>query len=492
MTLEQAQAAARAATRLRLRGLAWKHRPDLGARQTSHDSTAAVCAVDVSALTAYMQTHEAALRAELVETRAAAKAQLERAKTFSPTSVNQWEEWFTKHADEFGERMKTATARRRELSRRMKGDANLPDGKRIQPRQAPLDSALPPGLPHLLRGRVGWHCYKHAGDALLFFLYVHRSVTYAADLRPLQVRGGLYRWHSAFSLAKALKTLAAWCQSLHADGKVWEALVTATSARGGGLDFEVTHAAPIVEPLRRPPRRAAARAKAKGKEEDCEDATSESDSARDGAAAKDFSDSDTPSVDTDMDDGVEVGPPPAEAARAPPPESADSDGSGDAPGGGGSGDAPDSDVEGGVPLMRRLPPGTWSVWESLWFYMTQTPGWTDVKVYIKGALCQYTTGMGRDAMSRTLTPWHYLELQTDPRRTKLLLQAWCVWRCQKEGWAAAKPARKCELAKLTDALEAGIRLNGDPLSFPLLGGKPAHKWLVTWVPSLVRKILDPQ
>ena len=33
--------------------------------------------------------------------------------------------------------------------------------------------------------------------------------------------------------------------------------------------------------------------------------------------------------------------------------------------------------------VARHASGTWKVWEDLWFYMTETPGFTDIKMHMK-------------------------------------------------------------------------------------------------------------
>ena len=59
------------------------------------------------------------------------------------------------------------------------------------------------------------------------------------------------------------------------------------------------------------------------------------------------------------------------------------------------------------------------------------------------------------------------------------------------GWAAEKPARLREVAKLSADLEADIRsLHGLPLAAPLLHNLAAHKWLGVWVPEIVERILN--
>ena len=73
---------------------------------------------------------------------------------------------------------------------------------------------------------------------------------------------------------------------------------------------------------------------------------------------------------------------------------------------------------------HRHPPGTWTIWESTWFYMTQTPGWTDIKCLVKWQFRSVTTGMGPRWFSRTLSPHHYGDDLRDPWRSILLLRYW--------------------------------------------------------------------
>ena len=83
--------------KLRVRSLAWQKRPDLGAQQTSYDSTVADGTRSSSeALTRYVDGHAEELKDELAELRCLAKTQLQQAKTGFPVSGKDWEEWFWK------------------------------------------------------------------------------------------------------------------------------------------------------------------------------------------------------------------------------------------------------------------------------------------------------------------------------------------------------------------------------------------------------------
>ena len=107
------------------------------------------------------------------------------------------------------------------------------------------------------------------------------------------------------------------------------------------------------------------------------------------------------SVDTDAESGVEIDegpmpgdePPPLAAAATLAPDSDDVDSA--------------SDDRGNVKLARHRA-GTWTVLDLGWFYITQTPGYVDIKIHMKGPLQNITSGMGRDFMSRTLSPPMYM------------------------------------------------------------------------------------
>jgi len=138
----------------------------------------------------------------------------------------------------------------------------------------------------------------------------------------------------------------------------------------------------------------------------------------------------------------------------------------------------------------RHAPGTWKIAEYLWFYVTRTPSFTDIKCHMKSGLRNVTTGMGIYNMSKTLTPWHYADDWSRPWRTLLLLRAWSIWRAKLHGWANAKPCRQREVARQEQCLEADVRSShvGEPTE-PLLGNSQAHILFVKWAPSIARSVL---
>ena len=63
---------------------------------------------------------------------------------------------------------------------------------------------------------------------------------------------------------------------------------------------------------------------------------------------------------------------------------------------GSAAEAPASSASG----VARHAPGTWKVWEGTWFYATKTPGFSDVKVIMKGPFRNVSEGMGNTNMSK--------------------------------------------------------------------------------------------
>ena len=141
---------------------------------------------------------------------------------------------------------------------------------------------------------------------------------------------------------------------------------------------------------------------------------------------------------------------------------------------------------------RRHPPGTWKVWECQWFYATQTPGWIDVKMWMKNHLRREVSGMGSVMMSRTLRPHHFGDELAAPQRTIVLLRAWAIWRAKWRGWARQEDSRQRELQRMLADLERDIRLYSaagtGALVSPLLDSVAAEQKLKEWVPQLVHTL----
>ena len=203
------------------------------------------------------------------------------------------------------------------------------------------------------------------------------------------------------------------------------------------------------------------------------------------------------SVDTDVEDGVECAPPVAakkvaglgsddsqsfSGSDASAQEGALDDEGGDDPSA--AVDAGDGAIGAGDKF--RHPAVTWKIWESLWFYITRTPGWMDVKIHMKSALRNVSTGMGLYNFTRTLSPHHYGETFENPKRTLLLLRAWAIYRARHGGWARQREGRLREVALMKERLLADIRSEG--CFSPMLGTAAAERWLVKWVPDVVTEL----
>ena len=154
-------------------------------------------------------------------------------------------------------------------------------------------------------------------------------------------------------------------------------------------------------------------------------------------------------------------------------------------------DQPADDDEEIAAAIARHASGTWKVWEDLWFFRTETPGFTDIKMHLKKSFCT-DEHMGRTEMSKALSPHHYGETVANPVKTRLLLQAWAIYRARLGGWAEARPGRGRHVASMMVSLKTAVRAadTRQRPRFPLLEHPAAHKWLEKWVPDLVLELLQ--
>jgi len=149
----------------------------------------------------------------------------------------------------------------------------------------------------------------------------------------------------------------------------------------------------------------------------------------------------------------------------------------------------DDDSGGRAAGSSRHAPGTWKVWEGPWFCAARTPGYTDVKIIMKQAFRNVTTGLGLTMMSKTLSPHHYGETWEKPEGTLLLLRSWAFWRARWCGWSKAKECREREVQRQVERLTAEIgRLHGARPARPLLGSAAADLLLSKWVPDVVGRL----
>jgi hypothetical protein len=123
--------------------------------------------------------------------------------------------------------------------------------------------------------------------------------------------------------------------------------------------------------------------------------------------------------------------------------------------------------------------------------MTQTPGFTDIKMHMKNPF-KTTEQTGRVQMSKALSPHHYGETTDNLVKTRLLLESWAIYMARLNGWAALRACRGRHVVKMLARLKAGIRAadTREPLRIPLLENQAAHNKLQTWVPDLVQELLQ--
>jgi len=159
-------------------------------------------------------------------------------------------------------------------------------------------------------------------------------------------------------------------------------------------------------------------------------------------------------------------------------------------------DGAEEDAEAEVAAMAagmrpgRHAPGTWTIWSSAWFYITRTPGYSDVKCWVRSPLRNADRGMGVKGLSRTMTPAHYEESWESAARTILLLRAWSLWRADVDGWVAAKESRVREQARQRARLLEDLKAyHGGFVVGPfLLGCKKGDKTLRVLVPGLAAEL----
>ena len=137
-------------------------------------------------------------------------------------------------------------------------------------------------------------------------------------------------------------------------------------------------------------------------------------------------------------------------------------------------------------FVSRAIRGTRVNWCNSYFYITDDPGYNDVKIRL---YTQWTSAdhLGHSQMSKTLTPIHFGDARDNPRRAYMLLKAWGLWRASQGGWDARRRARSRELQQMSDELEQEIKAFGNVRGI-LLGNSAAAAKLQLWVPQLCARI----
>ena len=320
--------------------------------------------------------------------------------------------------------------------------------------------------------------------------------TWGLSIDHLRARG-VFRMGDVGPLRPLVRPLSELAPRGAVVSRVFELCLTGEAVKGAA-ELRVAHAVPLDSPLPKKPR-------AKGLAPAASDTgiDSEGSCEEEAVAAEKMSDisseSSGCSVDTDVDSELEADVK-REAARLNTKLSerihelsALALGSASAPGSAAPPEAPRADHsdEDGDPKIR-VASGTWNIWEGAWAYMSHKPGYTDIKMHIRGSLCKDDGGgMGRVHPGKALTPAQYGDSLADPWRTKILLRAWALHRARYGDWITQREGRQREAQLQSDGICEGLRrAQGGAPRVPLLDNKAAHRWLLKWVPDEVDRVLE--
>ena len=96
-----------------------------------------------------------------------------------------------------------------------------------------------------------------------------------------------------------------------------------------------------------------------------------------------------------------------------------------------------------------------TIWESDYFYIPHAPPeGNGLRIFARPSA---TVGIGRDSLSKHLTPAHFGETTESCTVTVLLLRAWSIWRAHRDAWASAKPCRKRQLDEDLSSLQRDVQ-----------------------------------
>ena len=136
------------------------------------------------------------------------------------------------------------------------------------------------------------------------------------------------------------------------------------------------------------------------------------------------------------------------------------------------------------PRRGRHASGTYVVWTNGYFYLTDHRDQKYLRILTYGHWGR-DDQMGRDQMSKQLAPSQLGEARNDPRRTKVLLRAWALWRMRQSGeWPDAHIRRHRQMARDEAELERDARA----LLGPITGDPEADDMLRYWSLEVVGRL----
>ncbi len=375
--------------------------------------------------------------------------------------------WISENLVEFRERMRTAPARRRQLTLRLWPHENLPKPEqRLQP-QADVGTTLQTAWAQILFGRTGWHGLDTTKGPRLFWLQCYHMRAFVIDLESFRDGAG-YTLRDDFNIVAQLTPLAALEVAL-ADTQVRRVFcfkVQGAPATGGGVTLHVVEGLHLISPLARTATKKVDEDSAGSDEEDYKHSESDFqssecavDTGSDECESTDASSSTTSEAEPTSaltDDLVK----PAKRARGRHTPAA-----------------------GGMKLSSQP-----RLYENDYFVIGRRVDGPSLICNIRERWIPEPQGMGRAVpMSRSISPHHLLEDVETPVRTMLCLRAWMVWRARQGGWASATPSRDRLFQEEAARLLFDMR-RLQPQADGCLGNVRATTMVRTWVPDLCAKL----
>lgn len=96
------------------------------------------------------------------------------------------------------------------------------------------------------------------------------------------------------------------------------------------------------------------------------------------------------------------------------------------------------------------------IWETQYFYIPQAPpDSTRLRIFVRHMAV--SSGIGKDTLSKQMTPSHFGETMESCTVTMLLLRAWSIWRAHRDAWASAQPGRERQLDEDLSSLQRDVQ-----------------------------------
>jgi hypothetical protein len=321
-------------------------------------------------------------------------------------------------------------------------------------------------------GRSGWYAVGAKGESRIVFLYSHHGQTHVMDMSVCRTDDGCIVVDHSFSLSSMLRALSDIEEPNPEDDlPVHELIMTAISTEKGVL-LRPGKARLIDKSA---PRKEQPQAPTDGEEPE---------DSLDGLMPSDSIESSNGSVDTDVEDDDDLEDEEGHAEEEPATigaEAACAATGAEAPDLG-EGIEPSSGDE--KPRHGRHASGTHVVWTNGYFFLQDRRDQKHLRILMYGHWGR-DDQMGKYNLSKQLVPSEFDEDRNDPRRTKVVLRAWALWRMRQSGaWFDAHSRRHRQLARDEAELERDIKA----LPGPITGNALADVMLKRLAPDVVGRL----